>query len=45
MGDDSDIEEHYPWGGGRFGGCSWDETFSRDEAFARFRKAINELAN
>lgn len=41
MGDDSDTEEFYPWG--RFGGFSWDENISRDEAIIRLASAVNLL--
>lgn len=41
MGDDPDIEGHYPWW--RFGGFSWDESVSHDEALGRFKEAVNLL--
>lgn len=41
MGDDSDTEEHDPWG--RFGGFSWEENLSRAEALDRFKMAVNLL--
>lgn len=41
MGDDSDTEEYHPYG--RFGGFTWGENLSRDEAQTRFKESVNLL--